>query len=622
MLLGNVNNCCQIRIRRASVINRNRAALAVILLSLLVAACATRSPLPQGVSLPATAGVQTVAASPEILVVSPGENARQVPTHSAILAGFSKTVDPATCTQASFKVSGMAGSVVCEGPVAVFRSYTPLARNTTYMATIATVIKDGAGNPLSADYTWSFTTEEGAALEEPAQIPTASGRMELFRYPYLQTDSPRRMKILWAIAGPGVGQVQYREAAGTVWKTATSNQKRFPASHTGLANDFIQHEVILDDLLPGTRYVYNVTHNGVLMAAHISFETWKEDPNEAVRFAVFGDSGTKYSQPRSVRDAIVSRDAHGDPIYPHDFVVGVGDIAYYTGSFQDFDARFFNQLSGKGDRGDGRNSILATHPFVPVLGNHEYGNNDAADPLGFLESFSRPNSDGIPARDVGRYYSFDAGNAHFVVLDSMKFEKEETRGAQKMLHWLEMDLARTVKRWRIVFFHHAVFAHGPHGTYGDIGQNRRMRQRMAPILQRHGVQLVIFGHDHLYERSKRMKVDRHGRIIRDKDCHILESDDGIVYVGAGIGGADLDNRKLEPASCGTEAFRQAEHEYGEGYDFIAMKNGVPVIYDSTDKEPRHPAIRWGFVYVTITPVALDVTAYNYLGEVLDQFVIP
>ena len=204
----------------------------------------------------------------------------------------------------------------------------------------------------------------------------------------------------------------------------------------------------------------------------------------------------------------------------------------------------------------------------------------------------------------------------------MKFDSEGTRGAQEMLHWLEMDLARTAKRWRIVFFHHAVFAHGPHGTYGDIRQNRRMRQLMVPILQRYGVQLAIFGHDHLYQRSKRMKVDNSGRIIRDGNCRIVESDDGIVYVDAGIGGADLHNRKLDPAPCGTDAYRQAEREYGEGYDFVAMRNGVPVIYDSTDKEPRHPAIRWGFVYVTITPVALDVTTYNYLGEILDQFVIP
>jgi len=227
--------------------------------------------------------------------------------------------------------------------------------------------------------------------------------------------------------------------------------------------------------------------------------------------------------------------------------------------------------------------------------------------------------EGIPAEDAERYYSFDAGTAHFVVLDSMKFQRSDTRGQKEMLHWLEQDIAATDRKWRIVFFHHAIFSHGPHGTYGDIGQNRTMRQRLAPILQRYGIQLVVFGHDHLYERSKRLQVDSRGQIMRDSKCQIVDSSKGIVYLTVGIGGAYLHNREVDPARCGTDGYDQAVREYGEGYDFVAMRGSEPVLYDSTDRPPHLPAERHGFIHAIVTPEQLTVTAYNIQHEVLDRF---
>lgn len=126
------------------------------------------------------------------------------------------------------------------------------------------------------------------------------------------------------------------------------------------------------------------------------------------------------------------------------------------------------------------NIILATRPFFASLGNHEYANSKQTLPSGYLSSFDLPIHSSIPLEDRERYYSFDSRNAHFVILDTMKFsdnasEEIDTRLAD-MLTWLSADLAATSKKWKLVFFHHAVFSNGGHGTYGDIGENRSMRQ--------------------------------------------------------------------------------------------------------------------------------------------------
>jgi len=147
-----------------------------------------------------------------------------------------------------------------------------------------------------------------------------------------------------------------------------------------------------------------------------------------------------------------------------------------------------------------------------------------------------------------------------------------------------------------------------------------MRQRLAPILQRHGVQLAVFGHDHLYERSKRLRVDSSGRIVRDANCAVAESPGGVVYLVAGIGGGELYARQVNPDPCGTPGYRRAVRDLGDGYDFVAMRDdGEPVIYDGSDQPPRKPAVRFGFVHAVATSARLTVTAYNIEGEVLDTF---
>lgn len=582
----------------------------VIGLSALVGACAT----------PVERIKQTEPGPLALVTRYPEANATGVPTNVSVLIRFNRKLDPASVSDTSVTLPGLTGLVRVDGGSIVFQPSKALSKNTVYTVTVAPTLRDTAGGQWASPEAWRFTTGS-RSLAAPAamRLPTPAGKTELFRYPYLQSDSPQRMKILWATTTPGQGLVQFKADSGQWWQAVPAMSQKYEGARTQLGQDLYQHEALLDGLTPGASYRYNVLHNGSALADGASFKTLEDGMHASVRFIVFGDSGTEHETPRLVRDAIAGRDAAGQLNYAHDFIVGVGDIAYYNGSYVEFDQRFFDQLSGKGDRGDGERSILASRPFFPVLGNHEYAQKENSLPEGFLQSFSNPVMDDIPAGGEERYYSFDSGNAHFVVIDSMKFQGQPGAALDAMLAWLDRDLARTRKKWRIVFYHHAIYAHGPHGTYGDVGQNRRMRQRLAPIMQKHGVQMAINGHDHLYERSKRLRVDRYGSIIRGRKCRVLESDQGIVYLTVGIGGYELYKRDLEPSPCGTPAYAYGMRQYGEGYDFVAERNGHPVIYDGTDREPKLPLLRHGFAHVTVGPEALRVVVYNHEGGVLDDF---
>ena len=582
--------------------------------ALIISACATPFGSSPEIFKKADPGPLTLIAR------YPEANATGIPTNVAILLRFNRNLDPASVSDASIAIAGLPGRVRVDGSSISFLPSMPFRKNSTYTITLAPTLRDTAGGQWTPPEIWRFTTgSEPIAAPAAMRVPTPSGKTGLCRYPYLQTDSPRRMKILWATTSPGQGLVQYQAGHEQLWRVVPATSQHYDGARTQLDREFYQHEALLEDLTPGTHYRYNVLHNDTVLADGVPLKALEDGKDASVRFIVFGDSGTEHETPRAVRDAIASRDARGLPNYPHDFIVGVGDIAYYNGSYVEFDQRFFDQLSAKGDRGDGQYSILVSRPFFPVLGNHEYAQKENSIPEGFLQSFSNPVPDDIQPGNEERYYSFDSGDAHFVVIDSMKFRGQPTAALDAMLAWLERDLTRTMKKWRVVFYHHAIYTHGPHGTYGDIGLNRRMRQRLAPIMQKYGVQLAINGHDHLYERSKRFRVDRHGSILRDRKCRVLESDKGIVYLTVGIGGYELYKRDIEPAPCGSPAYAYAMRQYGEGYDFVATRSGQPIIYDATDREPRLPLLRHGFAHVTAGPEVMRVVVYNHEGGVLDDF---
>src|SRR5207249_8903828 len=89
-----------------------------------------------------------------------------------------------------------------------------------------------------------------------------------------------------------------------------------------------------------------------------------------------------------------------------------------------------------------------------TLGNHDVKTGNGAPEL---DLFNLPQT-ALNAADQERYYSFDWGNAHFVVLDSNASLNESTSDPTSMYAWLRNDLAQTSQTWKIVAFHHPAYS--------------------------------------------------------------------------------------------------------------------------------------------------------------------
>jgi PKD repeat protein len=168
----------------------------------------------------------------------------------------------------------------------------------------------------------------------------------------------------------------------------------------------------------------------------------------------------------------------------------LGDNAYPNGTDSEYQAAVFNMYP----------VMLRQSVLWPAYGNHDGQSADADTQTGaYYDMFTLPKSGeaGGVASGTEAYYSFDFGNVHFVCLDSFESSRS-TSGA--MLTWLENDLDATTKDWIVAYWHHPPYSRGSHNSDLEAALID-MRVNANPILEAHGVDLVLTGHSHSYERS-------------------------------------------------------------------------------------------------------------------------
>ena len=345
------------------------------------------------------------------------------------------------------------------------------------------------------------------ALKNDATIvpkPSASPTITVVRHPYLQQVGPTGATIVWATRESGIATLRY-ELNG-VSKIVAAQSRVVPAALTGMSFDYYQHEAVVSGLTSATLYSYTPLVDGTAVATGATLRTAPVVGSGSVRFIAFGDSGVGSAEQQQLATRMTSDS--------FDFALHTGDVAYGTaepagaGGYPQLQSWFF----------DIYRNWLRAKPIYPSIGNHDDEANRAAP---YRDVFVLP-ANGASASFPDhreRYYSFDYGPAHVVVLDTeLAFQNLTRRQAQ--LQWLEADLAATQQPWIIAVFHRS-----PYSAGGEHGSDLAVRSAFGPIFDQHHVDLALSGHEHDYERS----------------IPIRETADGgpTVYVVTGGGGAKL-----------------------------------------------------------------------------------
>src|SRR5437867_1703721 len=304
------------------------------------------------------------------------------------------------------------------------------------------------------------------------------------RGPYLQMGTPNSIVVRWRT------------------DTATDSRVRYggsPASLTLFADNpsvTTEHEVAVPGLSPDTLYYYSVGTTTATLAGGDSTYFWVTFPPTGTpaptRIWVLGDSGTANSSATAVRDAYFAATGTRHT----DLWLMLGDNAYNSGTDAEYQTAVFNIYP----------TMLRKSVIFPALGNHDTAQSTQfVDTYPYFSIFTLPRNGecGGLASGTEHYYSFDFGNLHFICLDSMTANRSANG---PMATWVQNDLAATTRDWVVAYWHHPPYSKGSHDSDTEI-ELIEMRQNFLPILEAGGVDLVLAGHSHSYERS--FLIDAH-----------------------------------------------------------------------------------------------------------------
>src|ERR1044072_5640346 len=185
----------------------------------------------------------------------------------------------------------------------------------------------------------------------------------------------------------------------------------------------------------------------------------------STRFMVVGDTGTGGREQYELASVM----ARYWEAFPFEFALMMGDNLYGTEKAEDYKKKFEDAYRPLLD-----NNVK----FYASLGNHDESNER------FYEKFNMNGEE---------YYNFKKGDVSFYALNSNYMDK-------KQLAWLEEKLKGDTSDWKVAFFHHP-----PYSSGGAHGSSSSLREVVEPIFLKYGVNVVLAGHEHFYERGRPQK---------------------------------------------------------------------------------------------------------------------
>lgn len=206
----------------------------------------------------------------------------------------------------------------------------------------------------------------------------------------------------------------------------------------------------------------------------------------------------------------------------------LGDNAYSDGTDAEFQAKFFNIY---------KDDLLKKYPLFPSPGNHDYHDLESAGKsdqykMAYFQQFTVPQKGeaGGVASNNPAYYSFDLGNIHFISLDSYGKDEKDMRmyeSTSAQMEWVKKDLeANKNKEWIVAYWHHPPYTMGSHDSDAE-SLLVNIREQFNKVIEEYGVDLVLCGHSHVYERTKLLKGHYGMEATFDPKKHQLSSSSGL-----------------------------------------------------------------------------------------------
>jgi predicted phosphodiesterase len=297
--------------------------------------------------------------------------------------------------------------------------------------------------------------------------------------------------------------------------------------------------------------------------ADVSFST--RSTKSSSRFVVFGDCG--------IGTTAQAKIAYQTSLSKPEFVLITGDNVYQRGRASEYLKNYFPYFNGTETSPAKGAPLMSSIPFYVVVGNHDVWGSDFnryPDGLAYFYYSDLPLNAPTFKRTVaatgkpeqlaafkkatdGRYpnmtnYSFDHGNVHIVCIDANiyvhPFEDD-------FLTWLENDLKSSKAKWRIVNYHQPGF------NSSKAHYSQQWMRALSPVFERSGVDLVVNGHVHNYQRSHPLKfapklgaagkpfIDSTGKVDgqfaldTNFDGKKNTKPNGVLYIVSGAAGAGL-----------------------------------------------------------------------------------
>ena len=447
-------------------------------------------------------------------------------------------------------------------------------------------------------------------------------------------DASSEMVVSWHTLQPvRNARVMLGRLDGTLEQTVEAKATSYTDAKSGQV--VYAYHAKIGRLLADSSYLYGALHDG----AEPEFATFRTSPRGRAPFTFtsFGDQGTptlgkKYLPPAGVTmpNPPYVNDNLGSPA-AGDTPLGVerlqplfhlfnGDLCY--ANLADDRVRTW------WDFWENNSRSARKRPWMPSAGNHE--NELGNGPIGYQAYqtyFSVPESVGQTDVTRGLWYAFTAGSVRVISIanDDVAYQdggnsyvRGYSSGAQKA--WLENELSATRRDrdvdWVVVCMHQVAISTADMFNGADLG----IREEWVPLFDRYGVDLVVCGHEHHYERSHPIRGRKSNATLTPIPAatatDVIDTSKGTVHMLIGGGGTSAPSNQLffDPPRC------RVITSVGEPDPATGKRAPVYMTEQAPWSAVRNAAHSYGFAAFTVDPGAhrggitkIDVTYYDVVG---------